>query len=199
MAQAGTATNINKEPVWVVWNDTNLGYIDEGDAVVRITPSYEMQTTHQTGVSPIEAYFNGYTVEVEVSFAEVDNWDLWPIAFLFGEKQADTDTTPNNRFVGHQIADVANSQFVGQKVATVSKQLELKPVRGYTAANTEYLHDWVFPKAFCTNVGDIPFSSTSNNVAPLTFSALLDPTDTAGAGMFWRGLETEVSGSWAAA
>ena len=184
MAEVGTATNAVNEPVWVLIGSaigslTVLGYTAEGsDVSVNIGQNWIPRTHAQTGQMPTDFYDGGQTIEVTVDFDEVVNWDLWPEAFQMGEKQVDTDTVPANRFTSHKIAAVT---LAGTAASTLSQILVLRPTALYVDATTETVRDFVVPKAFCSNVGEIPFGLESPNILPVTFSGIGDPAATDGA------------------
>ena len=180
-------TKINNEPIEVIFNSVNLGLIAPGDARVSFNTEWVMQTSHQTGVAPIEAYFRGSAPTIEVAFQEVDNWDLWITAFPTADKQVDTS---NTRVAGNNNA--ANTPFIGTKATSVAAELVLRPIRAGDMSS-EYAYDLTFPKAFCSNVDTIDFSSENPNLLPLTFVALFDPSASNGENLWFRGLKT---GTW---
>lgn len=190
----GTGSNAAHRPVWVIFNNTVLGYTAEGEITARMQETWVDQVAHQTGAQPINAYHKGGNVEIDVNLIEVDNWDLWPIAFPVGTKQQDTATPLNTRFTAY---GTSAGNFIGTKASSVAAQLVLRPQDAYTTVSAETQYDLVIPLAFVKNVGDIPFGIDVPNQLALTFGALLDATQTDGSNSWFRGLETPGTGAWA--
>ena len=193
----GTVANLFHEPVWVVFNDVLLGLAAEGDVTVTWNTEWVDQMSHQTGVHILESYDKGAAPTVDIELAEVANLDNWAIAFTAGQKQVDTDTTPNNRFASGSLT--ANTPYTGTRATAVAAQLVLRPEAQYVDTTTEQTRDMVFPKAWCRNVGDLLMGIDSPMTLPMTFGVLFDPAATEGDYEWFRGLETAVAGSWAAA
>ena len=194
---AGTVSNTNKLPVWAVFNGVNLGFLDEGDVTVTITPSWTDQMAHQTGNYLLDAYFNGARVTASMSMSETAEMDRWEDAFSFGEKQIDASTPPEERFAMTQIVTTTNSSFTGARATAVAQKLEFIPVKDYAgSAATETALNLVIQKAFCRDVGDITMSIETGMVLPCTFEGLFDPTALEGENLFWIGKTTE---TWTAA
>ena len=197
MAQAGTVSNTNVYPVWVVFNDVVLGYANEGEATVNIEYGWQPQTAHQTGTHELDFYFTGQTATVDIEMAEIENLDNWVVAFGLGESQIDTATPPARRIAGTKIAATTNSVYVGTKATTIAQQLVLRPVKDWTDATTETTDDLVFQKAFAMNVPEIVHSLNQSQTLNPTFKPLFDPTKTDGSNLWIRGLETG-TGAWVA-
>ncbi len=195
----GTVNYQNHEPVWVAFNDVNLGLCAEGDITVTVPREWVFQNSHQTGGAAIDAYFKGGTPTVQCNFIEINNWDMWEIAFPVGEKQRDSATPPAARGVGLDLASSVLGRYVGHHATTYAQRLVLIPEQLYTASSAQTVRDWFFPKAFCSNVGDVLFGVDSPNALNLTFSVLFDPSNQDGGNQFGRGLRTPSSGSWTVA
>ena len=195
----GTVSYLNHEPLWVVHGSsaTLLGFSSEGDITVSFNEEWVDQMTHQTGAYVLESYHKGGPVTIEVSLAEINNWDNWVEAFPTGEKQVDTDTVPNARFSPHKLA--ANTPYIGTKATAVASDLILRPVADYVDVSTETTRDLTFPLAWCRNVDAIPFGIDTPSELALTFGVLFDPAATSGEHTWIRGLMSEVTGAWAAA
>jgi hypothetical protein len=194
---AGDVTLQNHIPVWVIFGTTNLGLCDEGDITVEMNESWVNQLSHQTGRTPIDSFYAGNAPIVNITFIEVMNWDLWKVAFPYGEKQQDTFTPPHTRFVPTRIVDNTSSRFVGHRATGIANELILRPEYTYNAAATEEAIDVHFPKAFCSSVGTIPFSVDTPNRLPMTFTVLRDIAASSGQSPWYRGLKTP-TGSWVA-
>lgn len=193
---AGTATYLNHEPVWLVYNAVLLGLIDEGDVTVTINEDWVDQVCHQTGSHVLQSYFKGAQVNVEASLAEITNLDNWAVAFPTAQKQKDTATPPINRIAGGSAT--TTTPYIGTTATSVAKVLILRPASLYVDASTETARDFLIPKAFCRAVGAIPFGIDSANVLPLTFSGIFDPAATEGEYLWIRGKLTG-TGAWTAA
>ncbi len=193
----GTVANLFHEQVWVVYNDVLLGLTGEGDVTVSWNTEWIDQMAQQTGGHILESYEKGGPPTIQVNLAEIANLDNFVVAFAAGQKQVDTDTTPNNRFAGGSLT--ANAAYTGTKASAVASQLVLRPTSLYTDGTTETVRDMMFPKAWCRNVDDIPFGIDTPAELSLTFGVLFDPAATDGDYEWIRGLETAVAGTWAAA
>ena len=190
---AGTVSNTNKVPVWVCFNDTNLGFCNPGDITLTITSSWSDMKFHQTGDYLVDAIFRGARATVQCEFAEIENLDTWVVAFGFGQKQEDTSTPPNERFAFNTIDAVASQWDIATKATSIDANLVLIPQVSYVNATTETDDDIVIPCAFSRDVGDILFSSENNQGLACTFEALLDPTQTDGSNLLYRVRDT---GTW---
>lgn len=200
----GTVSYLNHEPVSVLFGAaigslTNLGFCAEGDITVTVPTEWVPQMTHQTGAATVEAYYKGGTPTIDVTFSEINNWDLWETVFMAAEKQRDTATPPNTRVAGLEIAKSLAGNYIGHKATSVAKFLVLRPVQLYVSAVAETARDWVFPKSFCSNVAAIPFGVDTPNAFTATFTALFDSAIVDGANQWTRGLKTALSGAWVAA
>ena len=185
---AGTVSNTNKVPVWVCFNDVNLGICNAGDVTVKVSSVWAETLTHQSGNYLVNAHFNGASATVTCNFAETEEPDTWLAAFGFGDKQTYSES---ERFAFNTIDAVASQWDIGTRATGIDHMLVLIPTASYAAADTEGDDDIVIQSAFCRNVGDIIFSSETNQGLECTFEALL-ATDVAGANLMIRGTQTGV-------
>ena len=193
---AGTVSNTNKVPVWVTFNDVNLGFCNPGDVVLTVTPSWVDMKFHQTGDYLVDSVFNGARATVKCEFAEIENLAVWLVAFGFGDSQVDTATPPLARFAFNTIDAVVSNWDIAMKATSIDAALVLIPETQYVTATTETNDDIVIPQAFCRDVGDILFSTENNQGLSCTFEALMDPTKTDGSNLLFRGALTP-TGAWA--
>ncbi len=200
---AGAVTYTSKVPVWVVFNTRNIGLTGSGDVTVTYTPSWSDQTAYQTGTYLLDSYFTGAQCTVSCIISEtspvntvVDTSDDGYLgdAFPMGEAQNDAAT---ERFSLTKIADVAtNSQFIGQKASSIAAELILIPMADYADDDTTEVDlNFVVPKAFVKENGEMLYSMENNLEVPITFHALFTPGDSQGESLAYFGQST---GTWTA-
>jgi len=180
----------------VIWNSVLLGFTEPNDITVSFTNTWVDKMFHQTGEYIPEAYFNGQQATIQVDLSEINNWDNWIVAFPMWEKQIDTDTPPNTRVVSN--SSTSSDPYTGTKASTLAQELILRPVAQYADVSTEKSRDFVFPKAWVRDVGDVLFQINTSNALSCTFGTLFDPSASDGEMLAFRGLET-ATGSWSAA
>lgn len=180
---AGTIANVNHRPVWVIYNDVDLGYVDEGDITITFGDSWVEQKTHQTGDMNVEAYLKRGPVTINIRLLETDNLSNWSIAFPYGEEQEDTSTPPETRFAHMRIADLTSDEYSGMKASGIDAQLRIVPTDEYDGTPSNHFdHEFVIHSAYVSSVGDMAFSVDSAQVMDLTFSSLFSPV---GNNMHW--------------
>ena len=193
----GTVSYTNNEPMWIVYNDVLLGFAGEGDVTLSIKGEWVDKTSHQTGSYLLDSFWKGERCTVTADIAEVDNWANWSVAFPIGEKQVDAATPPADRYVSN--SSTANTPYITARAEAHDYQLVLRPVAQYVDATTEKTRDIMIPKAFVREIGDIIYSIDNAEVLPITWEAMFNPSASAGAHLWVRGLETATAGAWAAA
>jgi len=195
----GTISYMSNTPIVPIYKDTALGFT-EGATTVNITEEWVDQMSAQTGRYPLDAYAVRGIVTCTMQLKEVRNWDVLALLFPMGEKQIDTSTPPSTRFVGNRITDATSTGYTGDKASSHWGELKLSPVSDYdgTPAN-ETTYDFVIPQAIPGVNGAIPFDIEAPEVLEVTFTGYFDPAATEGDYMWIRGLQTALSGSWAAA
>lgn len=192
----GTVANANKVPVWVVFNNTNLGYCGEGDVRVNVTSNWAEEKFHQTGEFLPDAFYTGSRVTVQCDFAETESIAMWKVAFGHGETQNDTSTPPLTRFVLGTTDSTVSRWGLGTKASAIAKELVLMPQVAYASATTDHEDNITVPLAWSRNVGEILYSMTNGCLLPVTFEGLFDPTKALGEGLLIRGKLTAGAGSW---
>jgi hypothetical protein len=196
---AGTVSLTNIAPVWPVWNDTLLGFIDTGGATLNVTSEWSEIQSSQTGTYLLDAVFNGARLTVAFSLMQFDDADIQAVAWPFGESQVEESTPPLERFAFTKAAEATAGDYVGNRLSNYVQELKLIPVTLYSAPGTDTGQQVIIPKAWCRETGEVAYSETDKKVVACTFEAQFDPDATLGTNLGFIGLEDEVGGTWTAA
>jgi len=186
----GDVTKTNHEPVWAVFNGTNLGLIDAGDVTVTFNEEWVDQMSHQTGGFKLESYYKGGSPTINIKALEVQTLANWEVAFPYGSPQS---SSGNSRFSPTLVAAGSTTPYAGMKASAVTHPLILRPAQQYADASTEKSRDLYFMKAWCRSVGAMNFSIDNPQALDLTFDTLFDTTAGEGQHIWFLGLLT---GTW---
>lgn len=185
-------TKINHEPMFVIFNGVELGYVREGEITVSFSEEWVDQMAHQTGNRVVESFYKGGGApSVNIGLLQVQELANWAVAFPTGSAQSDGGS--GTRFSPTLVTAGASTPHIGQKASAYAQVLVLRPAALYVNVSTETARDLWFPKAWCSGVGDIQYGVDQAVVLDCTFRALYVPGAAEGEHVWVYGLKT---GAW---
>lgn len=179
----GDVTLTNKEPCYVIYDDSVMGLSETGDATIAITSDWTERTFQQTGSFPVEKYFNGAQVTLTATISEIlhnaagttvnPNWlRVFPWATVM-------DTSDPYQRVVFSRGNVSplTGIHIGQKgtdLAVAWKVVSQEAVNSYATTPAHTDRDFTIHQGLCTSVDGISFGNEAQ-VFSITVEGLYDP------------------------